>query len=131
MVDNSYNQFVHIERRQLDREGVEIADGSVFTGQQAMALGLVDTLGGYEDAVAYLASAAGISGEPRRIKQKEEEHSILDILGGAAGEYLALTEKYMRPAAAFIYLGESVPIFEFICSQCKTEFEVFVTTMVS
>jgi protease IV len=42
----------------------KLATGMVFTGEQALALKLVDKLGGYEDAIEYAAGDAGIKGEP-------------------------------------------------------------------
>jgi ClpP class serine protease len=39
-----------------------------MTGRQALAFGLVDTLGTFEDAKRIAASLCGIEGEPRLIK---------------------------------------------------------------
>ncbi|MEW5952477.1 MAG: signal peptide peptidase SppA [Bacillota bacterium] len=67
MVDDLYQQFVDVvaKGRDLDRAQVlEIADGRVFTGRQAMEAGLVDEMGNYYDAVAKAAELAGIEGEP-------------------------------------------------------------------
>ena len=57
MVMDSYGWFVDLvaERRKLPREEVlRLADGSIFTGRQALAAKLVDTLGGPEAIRAYL-----------------------------------------------------------------------------
>ncbi|PIU58346.1 MAG: signal peptide peptidase SppA [Deltaproteobacteria bacterium CG07_land_8_20_14_0_80_38_7] len=52
----------------------EIADGRVFTGEQAKELGLVDELGGLFDAVQIAGKLAGIKGEPNVVeKYKDEE----------------------------------------------------------
>jgi protease-4 len=59
MVMDSYDWFVDLvaERRKLPREDVlKVADGSIYTGRQALKLKLVDTLGGEEDIRAYLAT---------------------------------------------------------------------------
>jgi len=42
----------------------EIADGRIFTGEQAKEMGLVDELGGLNDAVDAAGKMAGITGEP-------------------------------------------------------------------
>jgi protease-4 len=58
MVMDSYDWFVDliVERRKLARtEVLRLADGSIFTGRQALAAKLVDTLGGPEEIRAYLA----------------------------------------------------------------------------
>ncbi len=57
MVMDSYDWFVDLvaERRKLPRaEVLRLADGSIFTGRQALANKLVDTLGGPEAIRAYL-----------------------------------------------------------------------------
>lgn len=71
MVDDVHRQFVAAvaEGRGMTEDAVrEVADGRLYSGAQALALGLVDTLGGYEEAVAQAARAAGIDGEPRTIR---------------------------------------------------------------
>ena len=57
MVMDSYDWFVDLvaERRKLPRaEVLRLADGSIFTGRQALKAKLVDTLGGPEAIRAYL-----------------------------------------------------------------------------
>ena len=51
-----------------------LADGRIFTGRQAQALGLVDSLGGYLDALSYLRKITG-SGPNTRIIEKSEKFS--------------------------------------------------------
>lgn len=55
IVDQAYNGFVDVivEGRNLPRNEVErIADGRIYTGAQALELGLVDELGNLDDAIA-------------------------------------------------------------------------------
>jgi protease-4 len=59
MILDSYDWFVTLvdERRPLDRAQVlALADGSIFTGRQALANKLVDQLGGEETAKAWLVT---------------------------------------------------------------------------
>ncbi len=59
MIMDSYDWFVGLvtERRPLSRtEVLALADGSVFTGRQALGLKLVDALGGEEQALDWLKS---------------------------------------------------------------------------
>jgi protease IV len=62
MMDDAYAAFTgHVEAgrgRKLTKPMNEIAEGRVFTGSQALALGLIDTLGGLEDAIAHAAELA-------------------------------------------------------------------------
>lgn len=59
----AYEDFVQLvaNGRGMSREAVEqVADGLVWTGQEAATNGLVDGLGGLEQAVAAAASLAGV-----------------------------------------------------------------------
>jgi protease-4 len=59
LVLDSYDWFVDlvVERRKMDRPTVlALADGSIFTGRQALKNGLVDALGGEAEIRAYLKS---------------------------------------------------------------------------
>ncbi len=68
MVDDLYDQFVSVvaEGRKMEPAQVrKLADGRVYTGRQALTLGLVDTMGTMEDAVNAAAKKAGIHGKPQ------------------------------------------------------------------
>ena len=63
LIDTSYDQFVKTvaEGRNLDVETVKtFADGRIFTGEQALELGVVDRLGTEEDARRWAAELAGL-----------------------------------------------------------------------
>ena len=75
LIDTSYQQFVQTvaEGRQLALETVKgFADGRVFTGQQALELGLVDRLGTEEDARRWAAELAGLDPEKAKLQTLEE-----------------------------------------------------------
>jgi len=83
VVDNVHLQFVNAvaEGRNLPREEVmRIADGRIFTGEQAKALGLVDALGNLEDAVAEAGKLGKIPGEPRVVTPPRKKISFLELL---------------------------------------------------
>jgi len=76
VVDDVYDQFVGavVEGRGLSKEAVlEIADGRLLSGRQALGLGLVDTLGTLEEAKLFAASLAGIKGEPKVVEFKKPQ----------------------------------------------------------
>lgn len=67
VIDNTYGQFIDdiLSSRKISRADLlKIADGRIMTGKQALEYGLVDTLGGYREAEAYLAGVAKLEGEP-------------------------------------------------------------------
>lgn len=65
VVDDTYQQFVDdilASRTGMKREQLlAIADGRVFTGRQALRVGLVDKLGSFAEAVSSLAGDVGLS----------------------------------------------------------------------
>lgn len=71
LLGDIYQQFVGAvaEGRKLPKEKVlKIADGRVFTGRQAQKLGLVDKIGGFQQALSAAAQRAGLRGRPRKIE---------------------------------------------------------------
>ena len=66
---------------------VNIADGRIFTGEQALKIGLVDEMGNLEDAIKAAAKLAGIKGEPVLVTRKER-FSLVDLLRGTIPEEL-------------------------------------------
>ena len=68
VVDDIYEQFlarVSTSRRMTRDQVHEIAQGRVWSGRQAQKLGLVDELGGIQDAVRFAAKQAKIEGDYR------------------------------------------------------------------
>lgn len=83
-----YGSFVDLvaERRGLERAAVlELADGRVFTGRQALAEGLVDALGGEDEARSWLAEAHGLDRTLplRDLDTDGAEQTLRDLVGGA------------------------------------------------
>ena len=67
MVNQMFENFVAViaEGRKMDITKVKaLADGRVYTGQQAQAVGLVDELGNYYDALEAAGKAIGVDGIP-------------------------------------------------------------------
>ncbi|UCE84415.1 MAG: signal peptide peptidase SppA [Deltaproteobacteria bacterium] len=99
LIDNVHQQFVRAvaEGRRMEEEKVqEVADGRIFTGEQAKELGLVDELGDLKDAINAAAKMAGIEGEPKVVYPEEEKRSLLSYLLDQATENLVeQLQKYM------------------------------------
>lgn len=67
IVDDVYDQFVKTisENRKIPLSKiVRLADGRIFTGRQAKELGLIDDLGGLQDAVLLAGRLSGIKEKP-------------------------------------------------------------------
>ena len=83
VIDSVHSQFIEavVEGRKLKREDVaKIADGRIFSGEQAKALGLVDALGNLQDTISMASEMAGIKGEPNVIYPPKDRFSMLDFL---------------------------------------------------
>ncbi len=83
VIDDVHAQFVRTvaDNRKIPEEKVrELADGRIFSGNQAMSLGLIDGFGNIEEAIALAGKMAGIEGEPKVIYPKQKGISLWDIL---------------------------------------------------
>ncbi len=65
-----------------DEDVLRIAEGRIYTGKRAKELGLVDELGGLQDAIAAAWTLAGQSGEPRVQPMPRKRHTVIDLLQG-------------------------------------------------
>jgi protease-4 len=86
ILDSSYEQFV---RAVSDGRGIEmdrvrvLAEGRLYTGEQALEAGLVDRLGSYQDAIDLAARMGGIEGDPRIVKRRLRRSLYERIFGQA------------------------------------------------
>ncbi|HVO84709.1 MAG TPA: signal peptide peptidase SppA [Syntrophobacteria bacterium] len=92
LLDSVHQQFIRdvARGRRMPEEKVrEIADGRIFTGEQAKEMGLVDELGGLNDAVDAAAKMANITGEPKLVYPEKKKISFLDYLLDRSAETVA------------------------------------------
>ena len=102
-MDRIYDNFVQrvATGRKLSPDRVrEIAKGHVWTGAQAKALGLVDEIGGFYEAVAKAKTLANISGETR-LKRMSPEGSTFGALQKMLG--VSATSARTLAAAAWVF----------------------------
>lgn len=100
MLDDVHRQFIMAVAagRKMDEAAVRnLADGRVYSGEQAQRLGLVDQLGNFQDAVTLAAEKAGIVGEPRLIHARMNKKAWWrQLLSLWLGEMLSGGETGMR-----------------------------------
>ena len=83
VVDDIYDQFVEAVslNRNIPKKKIEaIADGRIFSGRQALNLGLVDYVGNMEDTIDLAARLSGIEGKPEVVYPKEKRLGLLRYL---------------------------------------------------
>ncbi|OEU74367.1 MAG: signal peptidase [Desulfuromonadales bacterium C00003093] len=85
--DQIHRQFVMdiAEGRGMDQARVEaLADGRIFTGEEAKHLELVDRLGNLEDAVEWAGRMGGIKGKISTVYPPEKKFSLMKYLTGSS-----------------------------------------------
>lgn len=93
VVQDFFDMFVDlvVERRSMPREKVlELADGRVFSGRQAMAAGLVDAIGAEPEARRWLADTHKIADSlpVRDVEVVHEDEPWRDLLDSGIGKVL-------------------------------------------
>lgn len=84
LLDGVYEQFLRAvsESRDMPLEEVaDLAEGRLYTGEEAAKIGLVDRIGSYEDAVLMAARMAGMEGEPEIVKKRRRRSLLERIVG--------------------------------------------------
>jgi len=107
LIDNMYHQFVNAvaTSRNMDEAVVrKLADGRVYTGEEAKENGLVDELGTLQDAIDAAARLAGISGEPKLVTPTKRKLSIFDLLLGDSRTIISLNPDRSESHIRFGYL---------------------------
>jgi len=107
LLENMSAQFIQAvaEGRKLKEEEVRaLADGRVWTGEQAKPLKLIDELGDFQAAVDDTAKSVGIQGEPTLEHPEKQRRTLLDVLFGDVSEYLPDRAKLMQSNVGFYYL---------------------------
>jgi protease-4 len=79
-----------------------IADGRVFTGEEAASLKLIDRLGNLDDAVNVAARLAHMKGKPSMLYPKKRKSTLLDLLTDTT-ESQTFIDKVVNRRAAFLY----------------------------
>lgn len=90
VLDDMHDQFVTAvaEGRRLGKERVRaLADGRVYSGRMAKDLGLVDALGGLDEAIRLAGELGGVPGKPRLVRPRRAWRllDLAELVGGEAG----------------------------------------------
>jgi protease-4 len=107
LIDNMFGQFVQAV---ADGRGMKVADvksianGKVWTGEQAMSMKLIDGVGDFETAVEDTAKSVGIKGEPTLVRPDRDRKTLMDLLLGDVSQFLPGREKMLEQQVGFYYL---------------------------
>lgn len=81
MINDSYESFLEAvaQGRKIEIEKLkELADGRIFTGKQAIKVGLVDKLGDFQDAIDLAGQLSGLGNNPQVVRSRR--YSLEDLL---------------------------------------------------
>lgn len=112
LIDNMHTQFIQAvadgrnsDGRTVKAEDIRaIANGKVWTGEQALSLKLIDQVADFQAAVDDTAKAVGISGEPTLVRPDKDRKTVLDLIFGDISDYLPTKEKLLEQHVGFYYL---------------------------
>jgi protease-4 len=106
-INDGYDDFISdvAANREMEKEAVDaIGQGQVWTGMEALNNGLVDELGGLDDAIAAAAELAGLDEGDFGIKSIEQELSpteqmIIDLMSVARSAGIDMSKWAGQPTA--------------------------------
>jgi protease IV len=107
LIDNMFGQFIKAvaDGRGMKFDDVKtIANGKVWTGEQALAMKLIDQVGDFQACVTDTAKSVGISGEPTLVHPEKDRKTLLDLMTGDLSQYIPTREKLMEQNVGFYYL---------------------------
>jgi len=131
-VDAIYDQFLSrvAEGRGMTKERVnEIARGRVWTGRDALEIGLVDKLGGISDAIAYAAKKSNIS-TPKvlyyPLKKEDPWLSLLEDLEEQQENEMRVAMHQSMPQELVYYYNQLKSIESMSGMQMRMPFELLI-----
>jgi len=107
LIDNMHGQFIQAvaDGRKTKFDDIKaIANGKVWTGEQALSMKLIDQVGDFQAAVDDTAKSVGIKGEPVLVHPERDRKTVLDVLFGDVSEWLPTREKLLEHHVGFYYL---------------------------
>lgn len=117
LIDVSYGQFVRTvaEARRLSEDTVRsFADGRIFTGEQALQLGVVDRLGSEEEARRWTAELVGLDPEKAECITFDEKKPLLKrLVPGNSNIILAGASSLPYPQLSVPALSATLEWLEF------------------
>src|SRR3984885_7793832 len=107
LIDNMYTQFVSAvaDGRHAKVDDIKsIADGRVWTGEQALGMHLIDQIADFQAAVDDTAKSLNIKGEPVLVRPEKDRKMLLALLFGDVSQWIPTKEKLMDHSLGFYYL---------------------------
>ncbi|MDR0307278.1 MAG: signal peptide peptidase SppA [Chitinispirillales bacterium] len=104
LLDNTHEQFINdvAAGRGVEAEVIrKAADGRIFTGKQAYEHGLVDTIGGYAQAIDYLRMICGVPESVKPVEKRQQSGWRELLLESASKNFRGALGTISRPAGLY------------------------------
>jgi protease-4 len=105
-IDDTYDQFIEdvANARGMDIDTVRtLAEGRIYTGRQAITVGLIDTLGGFQDALDYLRESLNLPEKTKVLEKRRHGDFLSDFLAEELFDKIPLIRSLRpQPGSYFI-----------------------------
>jgi protease IV len=108
LLKDTHEQFISdvAKARRMNRDSIaRYADGRVLTGRQACAIHLIDTLGGYVDALAWLRERTGLSQSAKVVQRKAASSRLRELLEEESMRLFPALNQFLRPAGLYYMMS--------------------------
>ena len=107
LLDNTHEQFINDVCLARDMDIAElrkIADGRIFTGEQAADEGLIDSLGGFSEAVSYLREYCDLPEKTKVIEKKKRPGFLKEVFNEGLTKNVPFLGMKIIPAGCYFLL---------------------------
>lgn len=91
LIKNTHEQFINhiaLGRNKTIEEIKPLAEGEIFTGEQAVENGLIDTIGTYEDAKEYLLQNNNLAADTKFVEITEDKSVFGSLIESRIGSFI-------------------------------------------
>ncbi|MBI4650311.1 signal peptide peptidase SppA [Candidatus Desantisbacteria bacterium] len=107
LIDNAYDQFTKAvsQGRKTSIEKVrEWATGSIFSGEQALKMGMIDELGNLQDAIKLAGKLSNLGEDPEIVKDYDFFEKLFDVLDQRLDNKLSFKAMLDKPRLRLEYM---------------------------
>lgn len=107
LIDNAYDQFTKAvsQGRKTSIEKVrEWATGSIFSGEQALQMGMIDELGNLQDAIKLAGKLTNLGEDPEIVKDYDFFEKLFDVLDQRLDSKLSFKAILDKPGLRLEYM---------------------------
>ncbi|MGA3051165.1 MAG: signal peptide peptidase SppA [Chitinispirillaceae bacterium] len=108
LLKDTHEQFIDdvAAGRGMSRNSIaRYADGRVFTGRQALSIHLIDTLGGYEDALDWLRKSTGLGKDANIVERKGTSSRLREWLRDETASLFPVLQLLRRSAGLYYIMN--------------------------